>query len=408
MVKISNGTSSQYFALKSVNKLKKVYFESPSSLKFLGHYAFYKCNLLTEIDFSNCSSLENIGSFCFADCFSISRVVFPTQSKLEILDYACFYHLISVKSYTFPSSLRYINGETTEFGVFGFYNGDELRFNEGLLSIGSRSCRDAKCKYIYLPSSLTMLHQYAILCNPNLIEIVSEQSSVCSINSNALLSYDKTLFYTFPAQITGTYYIPNTVKVIGHDAFCYSKLQEIIVPESCTEIAKTPFFYMDNLAFLRIPKSVVKILNNSITECPNLRNLTIEMESIPCLDYQSVEIITLGNETKVIEDNALKTAAKLQSIIIPPSVTKIGVEAFKGLKNLKIVRIYRQPTIGASAFMDTRISCGVDCHSTLVDPLILSGVNIKSFGYCCIASVVQNTELIKSLFKIEFLIFILV
>lgn len=94
IVSIANGTSDQYFALNSIQTLKKVSFESPSSLKFLGHYSFYRCKFLEAADLSNCSSLENIGSFCFAECKSISRVIFPTNSKLEILGYASFLKLV--------------------------------------------------------------------------------------------------------------------------------------------------------------------------------------------------------------------------------------------------------------------------------------------------------------------------
>ena len=402
---IANGTSSQYFALKSIKTLKKVFFESPSSLKFLGHYSFYQCTLLKELDFSNCTSLENIGSFCFFECTGIERITFPTQSKLEILDYACFCSMHSVESYSLPSSLRYINGNASEFGCFRGFSGNELRFNEGLLSIGPCACIYIRCHYVYLPSSLIELDSSVLRCNDNLIEIFTGQSNACVVVNKALLSYDQTLLYAFPSLISGTYYVPNTVQIICTDAFCYSMLNEIILPDSCTELETLAFFHLRNLVFMKIPNSVVKVHDDSINDCPNLRNLTIEMERIPKLHYQSVEIMTLGNETKVIEDYALINAVNLQSIIIPPSVVKIGAEAFRGLKKLRCVRIYGQPSIGSSAFKDTRISCGIDCYSSLIDPLMISGVNSKSFNYCCMTAVVQNAVCFRSLLDFQCLVF---
>ncbi|EAY02743.1 hypothetical protein TVAG_466030 [Trichomonas vaginalis G3] len=132
------------------------------------------------------------------------------------------------------------------------------------------------------------------------------------------------------------------------------------------------------------------------------------MERIPKLHYQSVEIMTLGNETKVIENYALINAVNLQSIIIPPSVIEIGVEAFRGLKKLRCVRIYGQPSIGMSAFMDTKISCGIDCYSSLIEPLIISGVNRKSFNYCCLTVVVQNAFCFRSLLDFQYCVFNLI
>ncbi|EAY22633.1 hypothetical protein TVAG_475610 [Trichomonas vaginalis G3] len=208
-------------------------------------------------------------------------------------------------------------------------------------------------------------------------------------------------------MLTGTYYIPNSVKRIYGNAFCFSRLNEIIIPESCTQLEYGCFHHMYDLIYLRIPKSISIIHLYVIDNCPNLRNLTIEMESIPQLEYQSVQIITLGNETKVIEDYALIKAVNLLSIIIPPSVTKIGVEAFRGLKNLKSVRIYGQPSIGRSAFMDTKISCGVDCYSSLIDPLISSGMNNKSFNYCCLATAPINVKCFKFLLDFQIYVFII-
>lgn len=312
-----------------------------------------------------------------------------------------------VSSYQFPSSLRYINGDTSEKGCFSKFPGTELRFNEGLLTIGSCACIYANCNYIYLPSSITTLHPYAIICTPNLIEIYGSGSTSFSIVEKALLSLDKTILYTYPAQINGTYNVQNYVKIINLDCFCFSRLQEIIIPESCVEFKEHPFFNMMSLTSLRIPKSVIKIPTNAIHNCPNLRTLTLEMENIPTLFYQNVEIIILGNETKVIEDSALTSAVNLKYIIIPPSVTKIGVGAFQGLKKLQCVRIYGQPSIGNSAFLNTRISCGVDCYSSLVEPLIASEINNKSFNYCCITHAVQNKACFSIMFNIHSFIFLL-
>lgn len=121
------------------------------------------------------------------------------------------------------------------------------------------------------------------------------------------------------APYTGIVNIPQSIYYEGHErkvtaigfqAFAYSKVTSVLIPEGVTEIGKYAFIG-SSLSSVSIPNSVTEIGFEAFGECENL---------------STVEI---GNGLTEIPPYAFYKCLLLRSISIPENVTKIGEDAFK-------------------------------------------------------------------------------
>lgn len=69
--------------------------------------------------------------------------------------------------------------------------------------------------------------------------------------------------------------IPNTVEVIGTQAFSCTNLQEIIIPNSVRKIKNAAFKNCANLVNITIGNSVTKIEDATFQGCCSLKNITM-------------------------------------------------------------------------------------------------------------------------------------
>ncbi|ELP86526.1 hypothetical protein EIN_353460, partial [Entamoeba invadens IP1] len=106
--------------------------------------------------------------------------------------------------------------------------------------------------------------------------------------------------------------------------FTNCNLEEIIIPESVTEIKKSSFENMKNLKRIIIPNNVVSIGTHAFLNCFHLST------------------IKLGNTVESIGGYCFKNCVSLINIEISESVIKIGNGAFKNCENLIAVTFGRQ------------------------------------------------------------------
>ena len=180
--------------------------------------------------------------------------------------------------------------------------------------------------------------------------------SVTSIGRNAFQ-------YSFLTSIT----IPNSVTSIGEDAFYNCSSIDTVVwnAKNCAdfdsngspfsseirsftfgnEVEHIPAYlcrYMKNLTFLTIPNSVTSIGGEAFRNCSSLTSITIP-NSVTSIGWQafydcsSLTSVTIGNSVTSIGGSAFAYCSSLTSVTIPNSVTSIGVEAFSYCDSLKSV-----------------------------------------------------------------------
>ena len=164
--------------------------------------------------------------------------------------------------------------------------------------------------------------------------------------------------------------IPNSVIEIGWHAFydCAS-LKSITIPDSVINIGGCAFNNCTSLTSVTIPDSVTSIEYSAFVGCTSLTAINVATGN---QNYASVnDVLYNKNKTtlmcypagkkdktykmldgvKIIDDSAFDGCISLTSIIIPDSVTSIGVYAFEYCASLKSITIPDSvPLVGPGAF----------------------------------------------------------
>ncbi|ACA44695.1 cell wall-binding repeat-containing protein [Clostridium botulinum] len=178
--------------------------------------------------------------------------------------------------------------------------------------------------------------------------------------------------------------IPNTVKIIGKEAFRNNCLTDINIPKSVTTI-KDLAFNNNKLKTLSIPDSVTELGNGAFTlnDIADLK-LSKELKTIPAaFGYNNLVSVTIPEGVTRIEDMAfsdnkldqvtLPTTLEylsgfnnnnLKSINIPTSVTELGKKAFARNKISSVKVPGNVKKIGVSAFQNT-------WHDTFLTSIII-------------------------------------
>ena len=164
-------------------------------------------------------------------------------------------------------------------------------------------------------------------------------------------------YYVFSGlENTKTINIPDSVKVIGAEAFAWSNnLQTINIPTSVTTIDAAAFAGNDKLQSITIPDSVTELGVGLFMLCENLTNVTLPntISSIPYGTFAgcvSLKKINIPSSVKTIEDEAFSMTG-FTEFTVPDTITSIGAGAFSDCENLVKVTIPKTVTkIGDDIF----------------------------------------------------------
>ena len=233
------------FAFYGCSSLKEIIL--PDNLAKIGELAFGYCELLTEVTIPQ--SVENLAGGAFCECTGIERFLgrYASDSGRALIDGETLLAVApaGLTSYTVPDGVRVISNYV--FG--GFSNLLEIVLPNNLLSIGIQAFTDCSgLKQMYIPESVT------------------------EIRAAAFRACTSLEFVNIPPLVT---------QIPGELFTGDSSLREIVIPDGVTQIGSYAFRFCSSLTEITIPALVQSIGGQAFYRCSGLESITVEPVTPP-------------------------------------------------------------------------------------------------------------------------------
>ena len=242
-------------------------------------------------------------------------------------------------------------------GINYYLDGSEARVSDNQYYSGSKIIIPNSVLYDGKNYPVTSIADSAFYSNWSLIE-VTIPNSVTTIGDYAFASCSGLKTVTIPNPVTtiGDYVfascsclkkvtIPNGMTSIVRYAFyCCSGLTEVTIPNAVTSIGINAFYGCTGLTEVTIPNSVTTIGERAFYRCTGLQTViwnARNAEYYNGLSYDSpfsncdrLTDFVFGEEVEHIPAYLCRELTLLNTIVIPNSVTSIGISAFDGCSGL--------------------------------------------------------------------------
>ncbi len=307
--------------------------------------AFFNNTSLTSVTIPN--SVTSIGQDAFSYC-SLTNIIVVADNPAYSSSGGVLFDKIQVTLIQFPQAVT---------GSYAIPN--------SVANLGPHAFEACGLTSVTIPKSVTNIpngtdYYYGpigafLYCNSLTNITVAGDNPAYSSSGGALFDKAQVTLIQFPAALTGSYVIPNTVTNIGNNTFAFSSLSSVTIPNSITSIGQNAFRNCINLTSVIIPNNVTSIGDSAFYYCTSLTNVVIGTSIGQGVFNQCWNLTSLafsGNTTS-IGPFAFNACISLASITIPNSVTNIGTQAFGYCFSLTNVIISDDvTTIGPSMFRD--------------------------------------------------------
>ena len=300
----------KHFQLKSV--------EMPDSVTKIGNKAFYHCSGLSEFPIGE--GITEIGSYAYY-CVNRPLTLHIPDSVVSIGDNA-----FMMQPYDFyPSELTTITfGENSKletigrYAFFGFTKLTSIDIPSGLTSIGENA--------FTWGNSLTDIYisDLASWCNIiGLTEIMNPMSNVTISNKHLYLN----------GELIEELIIPDSVTEIQSYAFAYcTDLTRVVINNNVTSIGESAFKGCANLLEMEIGSGVTDFDFSTLQGLKNLTNIYVD-ENNPT--YQSIDGNVYEKVNDILKTFCYYTPGKTDtSFTMPQGVVAIKSYAFSDCDNL--------------------------------------------------------------------------
>lgn len=315
-----------------------------TKLKSLKGNVFSGCRSLKYVDLSECE-IDHIPERLFFDCESLLKVVLPED--IESVDDRSFYGCKSLEGVDFGNNLATI-------GRYAFGGCEKLKtlvFPATLRTVKSHAFENCSgLSAISFASKPKTIEDHAFSGCEELS--FSEISGLGNVGKIEFCGFTFASFSISEFEFVKTYsdtenvVIPDTVQVIGNDAFLGAR-------------DDSGAFVNETVKTVVLPPSVEKIGNRAFMGCVNLRSVNCKNNSqlqigssafLGCTSLQNIEGSLPIDE---VCDNAFQNCSSLEKISVSGQLNKIGACAFKGCQNLEYINVksrWMPHYIGVAAF----------------------------------------------------------
>ena len=222
-----------------------------------------------------------------------------------------------------------------EDGVLTSYTGDseEVIIPEGVTTIGYQAFfNNQTIKKVVIPEGVTVIKRDAFSGCANLSELEIPESveeiSISSVIETKWLEEQRKLdpyvvvndILIDGETVVGRVTIPNTVRVIGENAFSGSKITSVDIPNSVQVIGVAAFQDCQRITKVTMTDSVKEIGQIAFYRCRALTS------------------IKLSNNVTILDGDVFSFCSSLQKIVLPKKLKEISW-AFWNCKSLKYVTV---------------------------------------------------------------------
>ncbi|MFI3229772.1 MAG: leucine-rich repeat protein, partial [Bacillota bacterium] len=310
----------------------------PASVTFIGRNAFSK-SLIEALTFEEGSSIATIEQYAFSETVLLESVSLPAsltslgsyvfyQSGITSLTFEEEYSLTEIPTYAFagtkltsvdiPDCVSVIN-----HGAFRDcrYLTDVTLGSCENLQIMSNVFYNTALSAIHIPATLEYIGEYSFVGLENLTEfVVDEDNKYYTAVDGVLYNKEETKIIAMPAGKTGTFYLPQSVEVIGFGAFENSSITEIIFDDNSNLLTfGYRAFYGASITSIVVPATVISIDYYAFAMCDKLESV----------------IFAEGSQLTGIYEGAFYGCGSLAEISIPDAVREILDYAFYGCVSLE-------------------------------------------------------------------------
>ena len=272
----------------------------PDKVSFVESDLFYGCTGLKTVKLG--AGVKAIGSAAFYDCGNLESINLP--NGLLSIGYSAFYKS-GLKSVTIPNTVTSI-----ELHAFhGCTNLATVSLSSGLTAIKQYTFAASGLTSITIPDNVKTIDNYAFTSCNNL-QTVQMGKNVATVAAYAFKN----------CKNLKNVNLPNSLKKLGYNAFGYTGLTSVIMPDSVTTIEDNVFYGCSSLTDVTLGKGFEKISYNLFSGCSSIKN------------------VTLSEGIKTIMSGAFRNCSNLEKINLPDSLTSIGDSAFWGCSKLKEVK----------------------------------------------------------------------
>ena len=352
----------------------------PHGLRTLGFLAFEGCRSLETIEIP--PRVEQIEAGAFRQCSGLRRIRIP--DSVQFLDASAFRGCLSLRSveaaenhpvYASMKGLLYTRDISTLVCTPGCFDETVCVLPEGLKTISPWTfCEVRGLHTVVVPSTVSVISEMSFDGPGDLRRIEVESGNPRYTSRDGILCSQSGVVLRCPSGcFVGKGIVPEGVSTIGPGAFrdC-ANLTEIEMPGSVTNICRyafartaltnvvfseglvalEPFSFAgcDQLVSMRFPSTLRSCGADVFSFCPSLTNVTVDAAN-PVFTCENgmfrsggdvIRVFPPGPEELCFPEGTTGIGScadltRTRRVVLPPSVTYISHDAFKGALNVKEV-----------------------------------------------------------------------